>query len=182
MAAPAPGGSGHRPRPEHEPPAAHHRGVGRRVVHARGGAHPAQREVLTFSDAAIDELEAADDYVVGVPMHNFTIASALRLWIDQIARAGRTFAYVDGRPVGQLKGKKATFLAASGGVYGPGSAMASYNFVEPYLRTFFGFLGVVDVQTYAAGGASALNHGEVDRETFLHPHLAAVQALFPAAA
>ena len=143
---------------------------------------PAQRETLAFSDAAIDELEAADEYVIGVPMHNFTIASTLRLWIDQIARAGRTFAYVDGRPVGQLKGKKATVLAASGGVYGPGSAYASYNFVEPYLRTFLGFLGVTDVQAHAAGGASAVNHGEVDRQTFLHPHLSAVQALFPAAA
>lgn len=143
---------------------------------------PEQRETLAVSDALIAELEAADEYVVGVPMHNFTIASVLRLWIDQIARAGKTFAYVDGRPVGQLKGKKATFLVASGAVYGPGSAFASYNFVEPYLRTFFGFLGVTDAQSYAAGGASALNHGEVDRQTFLHPHLAAVQALFPAAA
>lgn len=141
---------------------------------------PAQRQVLAHSDAAVAELEAADEYVIGVPMHNFTIASTLRLWIDQVARAGRTFAFVDGRPVGQLKGKKATFLIASGGVYGPGSAMASYNFVEPYLRTIFGFLGVTEVQTYAAGGAAALNHGQVDRQTFLHPHLSAVQALFPA--
>ena len=143
---------------------------------------PAQREVLAFSDAAVDELDAADEYVIGVPMHNFTIASALRLWIDQIARAGKTFAYVDGRPVGQLRGKKATVLVASGAVYGPGSEYASYNFVEPYLRTIFGFLGVTDLQAYAAGGASALNHGQVDRDTFLHPHLSAVQALFPAAA
>ena len=143
---------------------------------------PEQRETLALSDALVAELETADEYVVGVPMHNFTIASVLRLWIDQVARAGKTFAYVDGRPVGQLKGKKATFLVASGGVYGPGSITASYNFVEPYLRTFFGFLGVTDAQSYAAGGASKVNHGEVDRETFLHPHLAAVQALFPVAA
>lgn len=143
---------------------------------------PEQREALAVSDTLVAELEAADEYVVGVPMHNFTIASALRLWIDQVARAGKTFAYVDGRPVGILKGKKVTFLVASGGVYGPGSAMASFDFVEPYLRTFFGFLGVSEAQTYAAGGASAVNHGEVDRQTFLHPHLSAVQELFPAAA
>ena len=143
---------------------------------------PEQRETFALSDALVAELEAADEYVVGVPMHNFTIASTLRLWIDQVARAGETFAYVDGRPVGLLKGKKATFLVASGGVYGPGSATASYNFVEPYLRTFFGFLGVTDAQSYAAGGASAVNHGQVDRETFLHPHLAAVQELFLVAA
>jgi FMN-dependent NADH-azoreductase len=143
---------------------------------------PEQRKILAISDDLVAELQTADEYVIGVPMHNFTIASALRLWIDQVARVGKTFAYVDGRPVGILKGKKATFLVASGGVYGPGSAMASYNFVEPYLRTFFGFLGVTDAQTYAAGGASVVNHGGVDRETFLHPHLAAIQELFPVAA
>lgn len=143
---------------------------------------PEQRTTLGVSDVLVAELEAADEYVIGVPMHNFTIASVLRLWIDQVARAGKTFAYVDGRPVGILKGKKATFLVASGGIYGAGSAMASYNFVEPYLRTLFGFLGVTDIQAHAAGGASAVNHGQVDRETFLHPHLAAIQEFFPAAA
>jgi hypothetical protein len=31
------------------------------------------------------------------------------------------------------------------------------------------------------GGASVVNHGEVDQETFLHPQLEGVQQLFPAA-
>ena len=143
---------------------------------------PEQRALLALSDTLVAELHAADEYVVGVPMHNFTIAASLRLWIDQVARPGKTFGFVDGRPTGILQGKKATFLVASGGVYGPGTAMASYNFVEPYLRTFFGFLGVTDVQEYVVGGVSKVNHGEVDRATFLHPHLAAVAKLFPAAA
>ena len=143
---------------------------------------PEQRELLALSDTLVAELHEADEYVVGVPMHNFTIAASLRLWIDQVARPGKTFGFVDGRPAGILKGKKATFLVASGGVYGPGTAMASYKFVEPYLRTYFGFLGVTDVQEYVAGGASKVNHGEVDRDTFLHPHLAAVAKLFPTAA
>nr|WP_245632413.1 NAD(P)H-dependent oxidoreductase [Edaphobacter aggregans] len=37
------------------------------------------------------ELEQADEYVFGVPMHNFGVPSVLKLWIDQIARVGRTF-------------------------------------------------------------------------------------------
>ena len=142
---------------------------------------PAQNESLTLSDTLIAELEAADEYVCGVPMHNFTVAAAFRLWIDQIARAGKTFAFVDGAPVGLLKGKQATFLIASGGLYGPGTAMESYNFVEPYLRTAFGFLGVTDTHFYTAGGVSALNHGQVDRASFLEPHVAAIHARFQAA-
>ncbi len=68
-------------------------------------------------------------------MHNFGVPSVLKLWIDQIARVNKTFSYATGTPVGLLTGKKATILIASGGIYDAGTAMASYNFVEPYLRT-----------------------------------------------
>ncbi len=142
---------------------------------------PAQRETLALSDTLIAELDAADEYVFGVPMHNFSVASTFRLWIDQIARAGKTFAYGDGAPVGLLKSKKATFLIASGGVYGPGTAMASFNFVEPYLRTIFSFLGVTDTYFHTADGAAALAFGKVDRSAFFEPHLAAIRARFQTA-
>src|ERR1017187_8283500 len=34
-----------------------------------------QREILATSDELIAELKAADEYVIGVPMHNFSIPS-----------------------------------------------------------------------------------------------------------
>ena len=136
-----------------------------------------QRELLSLSDTLIAELFAADEFVLGVPMHNFSIPSTLKLWIDQIARVNKTFSYATGRPVGLLTGKRATILIASGGSYDAGTAMASYNHVEPYLRTVLGFLGVTDVTVISAGGASALNYGG-DRAEFLAPHVAAVQAQF----
>jgi len=139
---------------------------------------PAQRDTIALSDRLLEELFAADEYVFGVPMHNFGIPSVLKLWLDQIARVGKTFAYVDGAPVGLLKGKKATFIVSSGGVYDPGTAMASYNFVEPYLRTVFGFLGVTDIEVLSAGGAAALRYGKVDRETFLKPHVEKIDGWF----
>ena len=142
---------------------------------------PAQREALLLSDTLIAELKAADEYIFGVPMHNFTVPSVLRLWIDQVARAGKTFAYVNGAPQGLLKGKKAHFIIASGGKYEAGTPMASYNFVEPYLRTIFGFLGVTDVTFVAAGGTAALSSGKVDRPSFLAPHLQAIETLVHAA-
>jgi FMN-dependent NADH-azoreductase len=136
---------------------------------------PEQKELLKLSDGLIAELQTADEYVFGVPMHNFGIPSTLKLWIDQIARAGKTFAYINGKPEGLLKGKKATFLIASGGVYDAGTAMASFNFVEPYLRTVFGFLGIVDTTFINAGGAAALNYGKIDRQTVLQPHIDSIQ-------
>jgi FMN-dependent NADH-azoreductase len=136
---------------------------------------PQQKELLSLSDSLIAELERADEYVVGVPMHNFGVPSALKLWIDQIARVGKTFTYGNGAaPKGLLVGKKATFLIATGGIYDAQTQMASYNFVEPYLRSVFGFLGVVDTKFLTAGGTSALNQGE-NREAFLAPHLRKVQ-------
>jgi len=140
-----------------------------------------QRASLALSDTLIAELQAADEYVLGVPMHNFSIPSTLKLWIDQIARAGKTFSYASGTPEGLLKGKKVTFLVASGGVYDPATVMASFNFVEPYLRTVFGFLGVTEVKFISAGGAAALNYGQIDRETFLQPHVESIRAHFQAA-
>jgi FMN-dependent NADH-azoreductase len=140
-----------------------------------------QRSLLTLSDTLIAELQEADEYVFGVPMHNFSIPSTLKLWIDQIARVNKTFSYATGSPVGLLTGKKATILVASGGKYDAGTAMASFNFVEPYLRTVFGFLGVTDTTFLSAGGAAALNYGKIDRKTFLQPHVDSIRAQFQAA-
>lgn len=141
---------------------------------------PEQRETLATSDELIAELQAADEYVIGVSMHNFSIPGSLKLWIDQIARAGKTFSYENGRPTGLLRGKKATFLVASGGVYEQGTPMASMNFVEPYLRAIFGFLGVSDITFISASGTSRLRQG-VERGTILQPALESIQARFQAA-
>src|SRR3981081_217152 len=102
----------------------------------------AQTKALAASDSLINDLEAADEYVFGVPMHNFSIPSTLKLWIDQIVRLGRTFSYGESGPHALLKDKKATFLIASGGVYEKGTPAASLDFVEPYMRVIFDFIGV----------------------------------------
>jgi FMN-dependent NADH-azoreductase len=135
---------------------------------------PQQEKLLSLSDSLIAELEQADEYVIGVPMHNFGVPSVLKQWIDQIARVGRTFSYGDGRPKGLIIGKKATFIIATRGIYDAQTQMASFNFVEPYLRSVFGFLGVTDATFLTAGGTSVLNQGH-DRNEFLAPHLQSVQ-------
>jgi FMN-dependent NADH-azoreductase len=137
---------------------------------------PEQKAVLAKSDELLAEIEAADELAIGVSMHNFSVPSVLKLWIDQVVRVGKAFSYEDGVPKGLLTGKKATFLVATGAVYGPGSAYESLNFIEPYLKTLFGFIGITDVTFHTAGGAGALNRG-ANREEFLQPHDEAVAAL-----
>jgi FMN-dependent NADH-azoreductase len=142
---------------------------------------PAQKDLLTLSDTLIGELFAADEYVLGVPMHNFGVPSILKLWIDQISRVNKTFSYATGTPVGLLTSKKATILIAAGGIYDAGTTMASYNFVDPYLRTVLGFLGVTDVTVIAAGGVANIRQGKIDRASFLAPHVESIRAQFQAA-
>jgi FMN-dependent NADH-azoreductase len=136
---------------------------------------PQQKKLLALSETLLAELERADEYVIGVPMHNFGVPSVLKLWIDQISRVGKTFSYDDGTPKGLLVGKQATFIVATGGFYDPQTQMASFNFVEPYLRSLFGFLGVTDATFVTAGGTMALNYGQ-DRDAFLAPHLETVRS------
>ncbi len=136
----------------------------------------AQRQALALSDSLIAELQDADEYVFGVPMLNFGIPSTLKLWIDQVVRTGKTFSYTANGPVGLLTGKKATVLFASGGVYEAGSAYAAFNFLEPYLRTVFGFMGITDLTVISAEGTAQLMSGKVDAKAFLVPTLEKVHA------
>jgi FMN-dependent NADH-azoreductase len=135
-----------------------------------------QKALLAPSDELIRELESADEIVIGVPMHNFSLPASLKLWIDQIVRSGRTFAYGATGPAGLLKGKKATLLVASGGVYSPGTPAAAFDFGEPYLKTILGFIGITDVRTFTVGGVAQLMSGAVDRATLLGPALEQIRA------
>lgn len=138
---------------------------------------PEQIAALAPSDQFLDEVERADEIVIGVAMHNFSIPSVLKLWIDQIARKGRAFNYGPNGPEGLLHGKKATILIASGGVYEPGTPTAALDHTEPYLRTILGFIGITDVTFVKAGGTAQLMSGAVTRETLLAPALQQVRTL-----
>ena len=128
-------------------------------------------------DSLVAELEQADEYVIGVPMHaNFRGAPSRTEALDRPDRTCRPEHFPTRPECRRVKllGKKATFIIATGGIYDAQTQMASFNFVEPYLRSVFGFLGVTDATFLTASGTSVLNQGH-DREAFLAPHLQAVQ-------
>lgn len=136
-----------------------------------------QQLALAQSDQFLAELEQADEYAIGVAMHNFSIPSVLKLWIDQVVRSGRSFAYGENGPQGLLQGKKATVLVASGGAYAPGTPLAAFDFIAPYLRTVLGFIGITDVTFVWVGGTAGLRTGAVNREALLEPALRQVQSI-----
>ena len=98
---------------------------------------------------ALEDFLAADVVVVGVPMYNFGIPSQLKAWIDRIAVVGKTFRYTDTGPVGLSGGKTVIVAGAYGGLY---PVNQGHNFIEPYLRHVFGFLGIEDIRFVTAEG------------------------------
>ena len=109
---------------------------------------PEQAARVAQNDALIAEVQAADVLVMGVPMYNFGVSSALKSWIDAVARAGVTFKYTDKGPVGLLQGKKVYVALARGGLYRDTPADTQV----PYLKSVLGFLGMTDIQfVYAEG-------------------------------
>jgi FMN-dependent NADH-azoreductase len=107
----------------------------------------AQRAELAASDMLVEELEAADRIVIGVPVYNFAIPAVLKAWVDQIARARRTFRYTEKGPEGLLKGKTAWLVVASGGTPVEGEI----DYATPYLKHVLGFVGINDVRVVDAG-------------------------------
>ncbi|MCA1298995.1 FMN-dependent NADH-azoreductase [Stappia indica] len=118
----------------------------------------AQKETLALSDTLVEELRAADVLVIGAPVYNFAIASTLKAWIDQIARARVTFRYTENGPEGLLTGKRAIIAFASSGT-GLGSDI---DFASGYLRHILGFVGITDVTVVAADQMLTLGETQVE--------------------
>jgi len=134
----------------------------------------AQRAVLDFSDALIDELQHADVIVLGLPMYNFGVPSMLKAYFDHVARAGVTFRYTEKGPVGLLTGKKAYVFAARGGLY----AGTPLDTQTAYVRDFLRFIGISDVEFIYAEG---LNLGAEHKATALAQAQQTIQDLLPEA-
>ncbi|MCE0522650.1 MAG: FMN-dependent NADH-azoreductase [Methylacidiphilales bacterium] len=117
----------------------------------------ASKAAIAVSDELVKEFLGADRYVFGVPMYNFNIPSTFKAYIDQIVRAGKTYAVGPNGYEGLVKNKKALFITTSGGAYAPGTPLAAHNFQEPYLRVIFGFIGLTDLTFVSAG---SMNQGD----------------------
>lgn len=124
----------------------------------------AARAVASANAAVLQEFVDADVLVVGAPMYNFGIPSALKAWIDRIAINGVTFRYTATGPEGLAGGKRVIIASTRGGLYAEGSPFAAMDFQENYLRAVFAFLGVTDVEVVRAEG---LNIGPEQRQAAL---------------
>lgn len=112
---------------------------------------------LAFSDELVGELLGHDLLVISTPMHNFSVPSGLKAWIDQIVRLGLTFNHTLDNGIAQyeplVQGKKALIVTSRGGFgFGPSGELEAMNHADPLLRTALGFIGITDVTVVAAEG------------------------------
>ncbi|SNR37632.1 FMN-dependent NADH-azoreductase [Paracoccus sediminis] len=107
---------------------------------------PEQQALIATSDAYLAEVQAADVLVIGLPVYNFNLPAQLKNWLDQIARAGKSFRYTAEGPEGLLTGKRAIVAySAAGTPFG-----SDFDHASGYLRFMLGFLGIADVDFVAA--------------------------------
>jgi FMN-dependent NADH-azoreductase len=107
-------------------------------------------DAIRISDQLVDEFLAADVYVIGVPMYNFSVPSTFKAYIDQIVRIGRTVAFEPNDSANAFKplvlGKKMFIIEARGDSgFQPGGRYEKMNYHDPYLVTVFGFMGITDI-------------------------------------
>lgn len=126
----------------------------------------ADNQVLELSDELVQELKDASIYVLGVPMHNWSIPSGLKAYIDQVMRINETWKFYSGKPdghyVGLLENKKMYILSSRGdNGYEVGEFNAHMNFQTTYLRHIFGIMGVKDIDIIS------LNNEEYGDERFV---------------
>jgi len=99
-------------------------------------------------EATIAQFLEADAYLLTTPMWNFSIPYALKYYIDAIVQPGYLFRYNEmGMPEGLVNGKAMICVTSRGGDYSSGPLQA-YDFVENYLRTIFGFVGLTDIHFF----------------------------------
>ncbi len=95
-----------------------------------------QNDLLRLSTVFIADLEDADDYVIGIPVHNWGPSASFKLSVDQIVA-----------PTGpRLRNKRATFMIAAGRPLRPGFNHGSDNYIEPWLR----FMAVSALKIYTS--------------------------------
>ncbi|MFE5117917.1 FMN-dependent NADH-azoreductase [Streptomyces sp. NPDC056669] len=88
-----------------------------------------QSTAFAAREKLMEELEQADAVLIGAPMHNFSIPSSLKAWLDNVLLLGRTAGEspsAEGTPV--------VVVASRGGSYGPGTPREGFDFVQNYLE------------------------------------------------
>lgn len=133
-----------------------------------------QDGTAAVSAVLIQELKAADVVVIGTSVHNFTVPSALKVWIDHVVRVRWTFDVSSNGKIGKLHDRPVFVAFSSGGLL-IGERARQPDFLTPYLKAVFAIIGLHDLAFFSVEGAA---FGPEYLEDSRRTAAAAVQAHF----
>ncbi len=132
---------------------------------------------MALSDVLVGELERVDIVVIGTPMHNLTVPSSLKAWLDHVVRARRTFTMTNHGKVGTLHDRPVYVAIASGGRFS-GERARQPDFLTPYLRTILAMIGLHDLSFFSVegtgAGPDAVVATRIETEKALQAHFSAL--------
>jgi len=116
--------------------------------HLISGASLDENDQTAWNDVALhaQRFLAADIYLISCPMWNFSIPYKLKHYLDLIIQPGQLFTFTESGVEGLVKGKTLFCVSTSGSDYSEGSPMRSLDFLTPYIRTIFRFVGIHDIK------------------------------------
>lgn len=122
------------------------------------GSQQAAADVSSMGTASrsaelIAELEDADVVVIGTPLHNYTVPSVLKAWIDHLVRVRHTFDVSPHGKIARLRDRP-VFVAVSAGGRFSGAGARQPDFLAPYLEAVLGMIGLRDLTFFAIEGAA----------------------------
>ncbi|MBD1577035.1 NAD(P)H-dependent oxidoreductase [Vibrio sp. S11_S32] len=109
---------------------------------------------LSTSNQLIASLEAADMVIIASPMHNYSLPSGLKCWIDHVVRAGKTFELTSAGKHPLLNDKPVYILISSGGVFS-GEQAYQPDFFTPYMTQVLAAIGLNNVHFFTIEGTAA---------------------------
>jgi len=116
-----------------------------------GSVVPAEAEAL--QQRLLDDLEAADVLLLGVPLYNYSLPSSLKAWLDHVHVLGTTASF--DRPTQPYAGKPAVVVATRGATYDEGSPTDGWDHAVPVLELVLGRALGMTVTTIVASATLA---------------------------
>lgn len=119
-----------------------------------------ERKQWGVVESLVEQFKAADHYLFGLPMWNFSIPYTFKHYIDMITHPGLLFAR-DDKGIHGLASGSATVIYSRGGDYSPKDGKPDpYDFQSPYVKAWLALVGLspvneVLVQTTMAGPDAA---------------------------
>ncbi|MBZ9664057.1 NAD(P)H-dependent oxidoreductase [Pseudomonas sp. LMG 31766] len=108
---------------------------------------------LRRSAELIRQLDEADVLLIATPMHNYTVPSTLKTWVDHVVRIRMTFNGTPQGKVGLLRDRPVYVAVASGGLIS-GEQARQPDFLRPYLQVALGTVGLKDIHFFCVEGTA----------------------------